>query len=212
LYIGKLTVKGGNMITKNKSSLLLAALLAVTFSSAGVANAGKPTIAGGCKKCHTAKPDTVRGNLGGVSEDFKTLQVKVGKLVWVVKYDDKTTVVKGDITLSADEIAQLPKKKEISVSYTGSEANPLATKISVKQPYKVPEHQKFTNAEVVKLVAMGPEKGNYTLVDARPGGAYLSGHIPTAISLPYGKFADECTTVLPQDRDKLLIFYCGGPT
>ena len=199
------------MMIKNKTSLLLAALLAVTFSAAGTANAGKPTIAGGCKKCHTAEPNTVRGNLGGVSEDFKTLQVKVGKLIWVVKYDDKTTVTKGDKTLSADEIAQLPKKKEISVSYTGGEANPLATKISVKQPYKVPEHQKITNAEVVKLVAMGPEKGNYVLIDARPAGAYMGGHIPTAISIPYGTFEEDCTTILP-DKDKMLVFYCGGPT
>jgi len=200
------------MITRNKTSLLLAALIAGTFCTAGVAEAGKPTIAGGCKKCHTAKPETVRGKLGGISEDFKTLQVAVGKVVWVVKYDDKTTVVKGDKTLGADAIAQLPKKKEISVSYTGSEADPLATAISVKQPYKVPEHQKITNAEVVDLVAMGPEKGKYTLVDARPTGAYLSGHIPTAISLPYGKFQEDCTTILPPNKDEILVFYCGGPT
>ena len=200
------------MITKNKSSLFLAALLAVTLSVAGTANAGKPTIAGGCKKCHTGQPDAVRGNLGSVSQDFKTIQVNVGGIVWIVNYDDKTTVVKGDKTAGADEIANLPAKKEILVSFTGTEAKPLATEIAVKQPYKVPEHQKFTNAETVKLVAMGPEKGNYTLVDARPTGAFLSGHIPTAISLPYGKFADECTTVLPQDKDRLLVFYCGGPT
>jgi len=200
------------MINKNKTSLLLAALLAMTFTAAGTANAGKPTIAGGCKKCHTGKPEAVRGNLGAVSQDFNTLQVKVGDLIWVVKYDDKTKVVKGDNTLGVDEIAKLPAEKEILVSFTGSEAKPLATEIAVKQPYKVPEHQKITNADVVKLVAMGPDKGAYTLIDARPGGAFISGHIPTAISLPYGKFADECASVLPQDKDRLLVFYCGGPT
>ena len=89
---------------------------------------------------------------------------------------------------------------------------PLATEIAVKQPYKVPEHQKITNAEVKKLVAMGPEKGKYTLMDARPTGAYLSGHIPGAISLPYGKFQESSATILPQDKDRLLVFYCGGPT
>jgi hypothetical protein len=199
------------MITRNKT-VLLAALVAATFCTAGVSEAGKPTIAGGCKKCHTGQPDAIRGTLGTVSPDFNTLQVKVGTMVWIVKYDDKTEVVKGDKTAGADEIAKLPAKKEILVSFTGTEAKPLATEIAVKQPYKVPEHQKFTNAETVKLVAMGPEKGNYTLVDSRPVEAYISGHIPTAISLPYGKFADECTTVLPQDKDMLLVFYCGGPT
>jgi len=204
--------KGGNMITRNKTSLFLAALLAVTFAAAGTAQAGKPTIAGGCKKCHTGQPEAVRGNLGAVSEGFKTLQVKVGDMIWIVNYDDKTIVVKGDKTAGADEIAMLPANKEILVSFTGGEAKPLASEIAVKQPYKVPEHQKITNAEVVELVAMGPDKGHYTLVDARPGGAYLSGHIPTAISLPYGSFQENCTTVLPQDKDGLLVFYCGGPT
>jgi hypothetical protein len=200
------------MLLKNKASLLLAALVAATFGGAEVSEASKPTIAGGCKKCHTAQPDAIRGNLGAVSRDFKTLQIKVGQLVWIVKYDDKTNVIKGDKTAGADEILKLPAKKEILVSYTGDLKNPLATEIAVKQPYKVPEHQKITNSEVIKLVALGPEKGNYTLVDARPTGAYLGGHIPSAISLPYGKFEEDCTTILPQDKDRLLVFYCGGPT
>jgi hypothetical protein len=200
------------MMSKNKSSLFLAALLAVTFSSAGVANAGKPTIAGGCKKCHTGQADAVRGNLVSVSQDFNTLQVKVGKLIWIVKYDDKTTVVKGERTAGAAEIAKIPKKKEILVSFTGDESKPLATEIAVKMPYKVPEHQKITNAEVVKLVTMGPEKGNYTLVDARPTGAYMGGHIPTAVSLPYGTSQEECAVILPQDKNEMLVYYCGGPT
>ena len=200
------------MLKKNKTSLLLAALIAGTFCSAGVSEAGKPTIAGGCKKCHTASPDAIRGNLGTVSQEFNTLQVKVGKLVWVINYDADTKVVKGAETAGADEITKLPAKKEILVSFSGSEAKPLATEISVKQPYKVPEHQKITNAEVKKLVAMGPRQGKYTLIDARPAGAYLSGHIPSAVSLPYGKFQEKYAAVLPQDKDRLLIFYCGGPT
>ena len=200
------------MVTGKRTSLFLAALFAGLISTVGIAEAGKPTIAGGCKKCHTGQPDAIRGNLGTVSQDFNTLQVKVGKMVWIVNYDDKTKVVKGDKTLGADAIAKLPKKKEILISFTGDAKKPLATEIAVKMPYKVPEHQKFTNAETVKLVAMGPEKGKYTLVDARPGGAYLGGHIPTAISLPYGKFQEDCTTILPQNKDNLLVFYCGGPT
>jgi hypothetical protein len=200
------------MITRNKTLLFLAALIVASFSTADVTEAGKPTIAGGCKKCHSAQPSAIRGYLGTISQDFNTLQVKVGKMVWIVKYDDNTKVIRGDKTAGSDEIAKLPKKKEILVNITGDQAKPLATEIAVKQPYKVPEHQKITNAEVVNLVATGPEKGNYTLVDARPVGAYLGGHIPTAISLPYGNFQDDCTTVLPQDKDRLLVFYCGGHT
>jgi hypothetical protein len=200
------------MKTGNKTTLLLATLVAATFGMAGLAQAGKPTVAGGCKKCHTGQPDAVRGNLGAVSQEFNTLQVKVGKLVWIIKYDDKTSVINGDKTGAADQIVKLPAKKEVLVSFSGDESNPLATKIDVKQPYKVPDHQKITNTEVMNLVAMGPDKGKYTLVDARPPGAYLGGHIPTAISLPFASFEESCTTTLPQDKDRLLVFYCGGPT
>jgi len=200
------------MIPRNKTSLLLAALVAATFCTAGVSEAGKPSVGGPCQKCHTAQPDAVRGNLGKVSPEFSTLQVSAGTLVWIVKYDAKTSVIDGDKTSGADAIKDLPKGKEILVSYTGGEAKPLATEIAVKQPYKVPEEQKITNAEVVNLVAMGPEKGAYTLIDARPAGAFLSGHIPTAISLPFDSFEENCSTILPPDKDRLLVFYCGGPT
>lgn len=200
------------MIFKNKRTLLLAALVAATFGFAGLSEAGKPSVGGPCQKCHTAQPDAVRGNLGKVSPEFNTLQVSVGKLIWIVKYNDKTSVIDGDQTSGSEKLKELPKGKEILVSYSGGEAKPLATDIKVKQPYKVPDEQKITNDEVVNLVAMGPEKGRYTLVDARPTGAYLGGHIPTAISLPFDSFEDNCTTVLPQDKDRLLVFYCGGPT
>jgi len=200
------------MIFKNKTSLLLVMLIAATFGIAGVSEAGKPSVGGPCQKCHTAQPDAVRGNLGKVSPGFNTLQVSAGSLIWIVKYDDKTSVIDGDQTSGAEKLKELPSGKEILVSYSGGEAKPLATEIKVKQPYKVPDEQKITNDEVVNLVAMGPEKGGYTLVDARPTGAYLGGHIPTAISLPFDSFEDNCTTVLPPDKDRLLVFYCGGPT
>jgi len=200
------------MITRNKTSLLLAALVAATFCTTGVSEAGKPTVGGSCQKCHTAQPGAVRGNLGKVSPEFTTLQVSVGSMVWIVKYDDKTSVVDGAKTSGADSIKDLPKGKEILVSYSGDEAKPLATEVTVKQPYKVPAEQKITNDEVVKLVSMGPEKGQYTLIDARPAGAFLGGHIPTAISLPFDSFEENCSTVLPQDRNRLIVFYCGGPT
>jgi len=200
------------MIFKNKTSLLLAAVVAATFGIAEVSEAGKPSVGGPCQKCHTAQPDAVRGNLGKVSPEFNTLQVSAGELIWIVKYDDKTSVIDGDQTSGAEKLKELPNGKEILVSYSGGEAKPLATEIKVKQPYKVPDEQKITNDEVVNLVAMGPEKGGYTLVDARPTGAYLGGHIPTAISLPFDSFEDNCTTVLPQDKDRLIVFYCGGPT
>ena len=197
------------MFRKNKTSLLLAALIAGSFCVAGTAEAGKPTIGGPCSKCHTKEADAVRGRLGTVSEKMKTLQVKAGKVVWIVNYDDKTSVTAGDKTSGADAIAKLKKGKEILVSFSGGEKDPMATDVTVKQPYKVPEEQKITNDEVVSIVAKG---SGYTLVDCRPTGAFLGGHIPTAISLPFDNFKEKYASMLPADKDSLIIFYCGGPT
>lgn len=200
------------MVTRNKITFFLAILFTAVFSTAVTAGAGKPTIAGVCMKCHTAQPDAIRGNLGKVSPEFNTLQVSVGSLVWIVKYNDKTSVIDGDKTSGADSIKGLPKSKEILVNFSGDESKPLATTLTVKQPFKVSEEQKISNDEVAKLVAMGPDHGKYTLIDARPAGAFIAGHIPTAVSLPFDTFQDNCATILPQDKDSLLVFYCGGPT
>jgi rhodanese-related sulfurtransferase len=48
------------------------------------------------------------------------------------------------------------------------------------------------------------------LVDARPKRAkYDKGHIPTAISIPDMQF-DDLKDQLPDDKNALVVFYCGG--
>jgi hypothetical protein len=200
------------MYRTRTAGVILAALGLMLLGQVSDARAGKPTIAGGCKRCHKAEEGAIRGKLGNVSDEFKSLQVKVGTFIWVVTYDQNTTVIQGEKKDGAAELAKLKKGKEILVSTTGDPQKLVATAVSVKQPYKVPERQKITHEEVKALVAKGPEEGAYTLVDARPKGVFLSGHIPTALSLPFGAFEDKHGKVLPKDKDRHIIFYCGGPT
>lgn len=48
------------------------------------------------------------------------------------------------------------------------------------------------------------------IVDSRPKRAkYDKGHIPTAISVPDRQF-EKLKDQLPEDKSKLLVFYCGG--
>jgi rhodanese-related sulfurtransferase len=48
------------------------------------------------------------------------------------------------------------------------------------------------------------------IVDSRPKRAkYDKGHIPTAVSIPDMQF-DELKGQLPADKNKMLVFYCGG--
>lgn len=75
----------------------------------------------------------------------------------------------------------------------------------------------ITVDEVKALVAKGPESGNYLMFDSRPASRFHSGTIPTSLMLPSGemeKFDKEGKShpLLGQDKNKLLIFWCGGPT
>ena len=55
-----------------------------------------------------------------------------------------------------------------------------------------------------------PMADNVMLIDSRPHKPkYIQGHIPMAVSIPDSQF-DKMTDNLPADKNKLLIFYCGG--
>jgi 3-mercaptopyruvate sulfurtransferase SseA len=64
----------------------------------------------------------------------------------------------------------------------------------------------------VQQYAKMPKPQGVMIVDSRPyKPKYVNGHIPTAVSIPDSQF-DKMTDKLPQDKNTLLIFYCGGPT
>ena len=65
---------------------------------------------------------------------------------------------------------------------------------------------------LVQQHAKVPQPKGVMIVDSRPyKPKYIKGHIPTAVSLPDSQF-DKMTDKLPEDKNSLLIFYCGGPT
>ncbi len=64
----------------------------------------------------------------------------------------------------------------------------------------------------VQQYAVMPQPEGVMIVDSRPyKPKYANGHIPMAVSLPDSQF-DKMTDKLPEDKNALLIFYCGGPT
>jgi hypothetical protein len=189
---------------------VVAALFLTTFS--GNATAGKPNIMESCKICHKEAPASVWGKMVSVSEAFKSFNVNVGPIVWIVKYDDSLKVKEGTKVSGPETLKAIRKGDDILVTYTGDEANPVATQIAVKQPYKIPAEQQISLEEVKKLVAISPEKGDFTLFDSRPPAMYAEGHIPGAVALPYPKFSELAPKVLPSDKGALVIFYCAGET
>jgi rhodanese-related sulfurtransferase len=68
----------------------------------------------------------------------------------------------------------------------------------------------IVDVEVVQQYAKVPMVENVMIIDARPKRAkYDKGHIPMAVSIPDSQFA-KMTDQLPEDKNALLIFYCGG--
>ena len=180
--------------------------------NAGPAEAGKPNIMESCKICHQAADGVVRGKMVSVSGEFKSLNVSVGPLVWIVKYKEDLKVKEGEKTSGADALKTIPRDREIAVTFTGDENSPVAVQVAVKQPYTVAAEKLMPLEKMQELVAQGPEAGKFTLIDSRPGPVFAEGFIPGAISLPYAAFKEKAAAVLPADKGALLVFYCGGET
>ncbi|MGF7184150.1 rhodanese-related sulfurtransferase [Desulfitispora alkaliphila] len=50
---------------------------------------------------------------------------------------------------------------------------------------------------------------SFVLIDSRPQARFNESHINGSINIPDGQFHD-LAHLLPEDKDKMLIFYCGG--
>ena len=70
----------------------------------------------------------------------------------------------------------------------------------------------IVDVEFVQKYVKVPMPEDVMVIDARPKRSkYDKGHIPLAVNIPDTKF-DKMTDKLPENKNTLLIFYCGGPT
>ncbi|MBI5206109.1 MAG: rhodanese-like domain-containing protein [Nitrospirae bacterium] len=194
-----------------KSRVLTTAILVAAglFLLSGIGMAAevspKPKIAAPCKQCHAPDEKILRGSFAGISKKAGTVQIQIGPASWLVKFGDDTKLT------GAEKFSAIPKDKEIAIAITEKDGSLYAAGLSVKPPAKVAPEKLMAAEELARLVSAGAEKGNFTLVDSRPGARYNEGHIPGAISI-YDADFDKDIEKLPKDKDKLLIFYCAGPT
>ncbi|MBW2513720.1 MAG: rhodanese-like domain-containing protein [Deltaproteobacteria bacterium] len=159
-----------------------------------------------CMKCHSdfGKMEyVIAGNLSSQSTKANAIQMQINNKLEMIKVTPETKLS------NVPDMASLKEGMAMRVHYEQDGKNRVATQIVVKPKIKVPDEQLINVAELTKLIEMGPEKGAYTLVDSRPGGGYLQGHLPTAISIPFPKMKDMLDK-LPEDKDSLVIFYCQG--
>lgn len=189
------------------TTLLTAGIVAGFIASAvGAQQAMKPIVQKNCLNCHKSMSEMdniLAGNLSGKVMKAHSLQLKINNRMQLVKFNEKTIIE------NVPSIKALKGEVALRVHYEMEGNHRIAKKIVVKPKFDVPEDQLISTKELAKLVAQGPEKGGYTLLDSRPPAGFMKGHIPTAISMPLPKMK-EMMGKLPKEKDALVIFYCQG--
>lgn len=143
-----------------------------------------------------------KGPIVGKSNKAKTISIKLGKGA-----DAKTMMVRFDDQTKGIEFAKKGEAAIITWEQRGGEKFATVVKPKLaKLPAGVTE---IKTEEMFELIEAGTAM---TLVDARPVSRFDQAHLPGSISIPVPKLKKMKAEVLPDDKDKLLIFYCGGPT
>lgn len=167
-----------------------------------------------CTTCHKVEAGMFRGYFEMVAMKSSSMQVKVDDKSEVLKFD-KNSIKVTNTEVKENDVEKLlrgiKKNHEVKVQVESRGGVLYAKSIVAKPPIKMDEAKLIKVDEVAKLVALGPEKGNFTLVDSRPLPRYQDGFIPGAINLPYPAF-DKNIDKLPADKNRLLVFYCAGMT
>jgi hypothetical protein len=223
-----LNIKGGNNMSVRRTvaaactMFLTAGLLFLPAGQVGAqdkaaatappAPQGKPTMAKACSNCHQPLEGSLRGYFENVSYKAQSIQIKIDDATEIVRFDPatlKVVNVKGENP--EEPLRDIKKGHDVRIEYTEKNGEKFATAVFSKPPIKVAPEKLMSTAEVEKLVAQGPEKGKYLLIDARPAPRFMAGAIPTAINIPFPAF-DKMVDKLPKDKNAFIIYYCAGLT
>jgi hypothetical protein len=154
----------------------------------------------------------IKGKIKTNVNKNKTISLTVeGQGLVVVKYDDATKLV------NATSFKDLHPDEILNVEYRTIGSENIATLMG-KVVAEIPKGASLMSLEeAYELVQKGPQAGSYTMFDSRPPSRYHEGHIPGSKSLSFADMdkADKegkLLELLPKEKDKLLIFYCGGVT
>jgi rhodanese-related sulfurtransferase len=140
------------------------------------------------------------GKVESVSRKAKLIQFKnpKSKKVYIVKFNDKTKLVE----VKSFKALKPGSKVSVEVDKKG-----VATSIKLIL-VKVPAEKRISTKKLSKLMEDGED---FFLGDARPPGKCGMGHLPGAINT-FSKTLKKNMHLLPKDKNKLLVFYCGGPS
>jgi hypothetical protein len=200
------------MLRKYLPALILASLLAGGCS----ATTGENQQTGANKEMTApAKDKAAAADVKPEAKAEASKNVYTGKVVGKsnkakqvsIEQDNGTTVMLafGDNTTGLEHAVE---GQIAIVAYEMRDGKPFALDIKPKLA-KVPEGTSLIDVDELK--ALMDKGADFLLVDSRPGVRYSESHLPGAISIPVCEM-QELLQNLPTDKNKLLIFYCGGPT
>lgn len=176
-------------------------LLCVLFSF-GCANSTTTTVSEANPAIVKQATNVYKGKIVGRSNKAKTISITVG-----AGDAAKTMMIKFDETTEGLEFAKKGEAAIIKWQQHGEDK--FATVVKPKLA-KLP--QGVAEIKVDELYKLLLDHAPLTLVDARPESRYAQGYLPGAVNITVPMLKNKQAEVLPQDKDKLLVFYCGGYT
>lgn len=196
------------------ANIVLAVALALCGSAYAQAPvpSGKPAMPPVCGTCHKPAPGSIQGYLDSVSFKSSSIQLNLGAATEILRFDPATVkVVDAGNPQKADHLQKVRQGHETRIEFVEKDGAKTATLVSLKGPIKIAPEKLVSYADVEKLVAAGPGKASYVLIDSRPLPKFQEGTIPTAINLPYPSF-DKFLDRLPADKSTPVVFFCQGVT
>ncbi|MBE0548041.1 MAG: sulfurtransferase, partial [Rubrivivax sp.] len=166
-----------------------------------------------CAACHTLQPNQMGGYFESAAFKSQSMQLDVGAAsAQILRFDPKALkVIDAGVEKKPEFLRDAKKRHEVQVTFVEKDGVKVASEIRFKGPVKIDPANLIDYAGVAKLVAEGPAKANFTLIDSRPLVRFQEGTIPSAIHLPFIGF-DKFVDRLPKDKNQLTVFFCGGIT
>jgi rhodanese-related sulfurtransferase len=195
-------------------ALLVSAQITAAQTPATPAPAkAKPPQPAMCSACHTLEPNQMGGYFESAAFKSQSMQLDVGAAApQILRFDPKALkVIDAGVDKTPEFLREAKKRHEVQVTFAEKDGAKVVSEIRFKGPAKIDPANLIDYAGVAKLVAEGPTKTPFTLIDSRPLLRFQEGSIPGAIHLPFIGF-DKFIDRLPKDKNQLVVFYCGGVT
>lgn len=141
--------------------------------------------------------ETVKGRIQAVSKKAGTVQIGV---------KDKKVVVRIDKATRLEGFSGIGELNPPDLIEADLEPGQAATRVK-KIVFGLPPGVEISTQELIKIMT---GKEPYYLFDARPVKRFGKAHVPSA--KPAHPKDDNFLSLLPAEKDALLVFYCGGPT